>query len=155
MSIHAISPDDVQARGLIEQSDQYMASLYPPESNHLEDVEALKKPNVLFVGQFVGDELAGFGAVKIMSDEGEYGEIKRLFVLPAHRRQGISCGIVNYLENQLVTSGVQLARLETGVRQPEALCLYRKLGYLERIPFGAYREDPLSIFMEKALPVER
>jgi putative acetyltransferase len=48
-----------------------------------------------------------------------------------------------------------LLRLETGVRQPEALGLYRKLGYRERGPFGAYKPDPLSVFMEKrvgALP---
>jgi hypothetical protein len=35
--------------------------------------------------------------------------------------------------------------------QPEALGLYRALGYVERRPFGDYKSDPLSVFMEKAL----
>ena len=42
-------------------------------------------------------------------------------------------------------------RLETGIRQPEAIGLYRSAGYAEIGPFGAYRPDPLSLFMEKRL----
>ena len=42
-------------------------------------------------------------------------------------------------------------RLETGVRQPEALGLYETAGYQRRGPFGAYAEDPLCVFMEKRL----
>ena len=55
--------------------------------------------------------------------------------------------------SRLKSLGVTLARLETGIRQPEALGLYRRLGYLERGRFGAYLEDPLSVFMEKRLGV--
>jgi putative acetyltransferase len=35
--------------------------------------------------------------------------------------------------------------------QPEALGLYRKIGYTETGPFGAYKPDSLSVFMEKKL----
>jgi len=35
--------------------------------------------------------------------------------------------------------------------QPEALALYAAAGYERRGPFGAYRDDPLSVFMEKRL----
>jgi len=58
---------------------------------------------------------------------------------------------MDFLEQHLYDAGVPVARLETGVKQPEALALYRKLGYAERGPFGAYGEDPLSVFMEKCL----
>lgn len=151
MNIQVISPDDEQAVNLIRQSDELMASLYPAESNHLDGVETLKQPNVLFVGCYQGETLAGCGAVKILSDDGDYGEIKRVFVLPEHRGKGISVEIMHFLENHLRRSGIHVSRLETGIKQPEALGLYRKLGYVERRPFGAYREDPLSVFMEKAL----
>ncbi len=33
--------------------------------------------------------------------------------------------------------------------QPEAMQLYRRNVYVEIGPFGDYREDPLSVFMEK------
>lgn len=39
--------------------------------------------------------------------------------------------------------------LETGISQPEALGLYERSGYARRGPFGAYAEDPLSVFMHK------
>ena len=56
------------------------------------------------------------------------------------------------LEEKMRQQGVYLARLETGIYQPEALGLYRKIGYQERSSFGNYpKNDPLSVFMEKQL----
>ena len=55
------------------------------------------------------------------------------------------------LEDELRDRQIRLARLETGISQPEAIGLYRRLGYRERGPFGRYRPDPLSLFMEKTL----
>ena len=129
-----------------------MTALYPPESNHLEGVAALKLPNVLFVGAWCGATLAGCGAVKRLEDDGVYGEIKRVYVLEDYRGRGVSKAIMGVLEAHLAAQGIAIARLETGVSQPEALGLYKRLGYRERAPFGAYRPDPLSLFMEKRLP---
>lgn len=56
------------------------------------------------------------------------------------------------LEQHLIEKGIRVARLETGIYQPEALALYRKTGYRERSSFGDYpKQDPLSVFMEKRL----
>ena len=82
---------------------------------------------------------------------GDYGEIKRVYVSPEARGQGIANRIVQALERTLVDCGVFTARLETGVHQTEALALYRRHGYEVVGPFGEYRHDPLSIFMEKTL----
>jgi putative acetyltransferase len=151
MRIEPTDPESDSAQALIAMSDTYMTALYPAESNHLESASALKAPNVLFLGCFVQDQLVGCGAVKILSDEGRYGELKRVFVLESHRGKGYSKAIMEKLEGHLKSSGIALARLETGIRQPEALGLYKRLGYIERAPFGAYADDPLSIFMEKRL----
>jgi putative acetyltransferase len=149
--IGPLDPADPRVRALLDASDRYMNSLYPAESNHLESVAALQSPNVLFIGATLDDALIGCGAVKIQRDDGLYGEIKRVFVLPEARGRGISRAIMQVLERHLVAQGVRLARLEAGISQPEALGLYRRLGYVERTPFGAYRPDPLSVFMEKGL----
>ena len=151
MHIAALDPALPAAQKLIALSDAYMDALYPSESNHPESVAGLQQANVLFVGGHVGDELVACGAVKLMHDDGSYGEIKRMFVLDAHRGKGYSKRILQHLEDHLVQHAIRLARLETGIRQPEALGLYRRLGYLEREPFGAYQADPLSVFMEKQL----
>jgi putative acetyltransferase len=149
-----IAPDSPGARRLIALSDRLMSALYPAESNHLETEQALLQPHVCFMGIEAGDELVACGAVKLMSDEGSYGEIKRVFVLPAHRGKGLARNIMQALEAELCRRGSSIARLETGVLQPEALALYRSLGYRERGPFGAYRPDPLSLFMEKTIDCE-
>ena len=151
MHIAKLNPALPAACQLIALSDAHMDALYPSESNHQESISGLQLPNVLFVGGYIGDELVACGAVKTLHDDGSYGEIKRMFVLDGHRGKGYSKFILQHLEGHLVQNAIKLARLETGIRQPEALGLYRRLGYAERGPFGAYRPDPLSVFMEKPL----
>ena len=152
--IEPLDPDSDEARELIALSDAFYDGLYPAESNHLESSTDLQAPGVFLFGCRVDGELAGCGAFKIMSDDGDYGEIKRVYVRESHRGLGLSREIMQVLEDELALRGVRCLRLETGVRQPEALGLYRRLGYLEREPFGAYASDPLSVFMEKNLEVE-
>ena len=149
-----LDPGAPEVRAIVAASDAFYDGLYPAESNHLEAIDDLQKPNVVLVGLRCNGELAASGAAKLMHDDGDYAEIKRVFVLPQFRGRGLSARLMNYLERELQQRGVVRLRLETGVRQPEALGLYRKLGYRERGPFGAYAADPLSVFMEKELPVE-
>lgn len=129
--------------------------MYPPESNHQDDVYELSEKNVYFIGAFETDKLIGIGAVKVLSHDQIYGEIKQVFVLPEHRSKGAAKLIMNALEKHLSENGVKLARLETGCNQPEAISLYKNYGYIERSPFGEYKQDPLSIFMEKELNAEQ
>ncbi len=156
MVIRRLDPELVEAQMIIAQSDTYMHALYPSESNHLVSAEALKKPNILFLGAYVIDaaqneKLAGCGAVRVADDDGHYGEIKRLFVFEEYRGRGISKEIMCALESSLIDQDIYIARLETGVKQPEAIALYQSIGYVERGPFADYQLDPLSLFMEKAL----
>ena len=55
------------------------------------------------------------------------------------------------LESHLIKQAVTYARLETGIHQKEAIKLYERLGYYRIDPFGEYKVDPLSVFMEKKL----
>ena len=150
--IEVLDPKSTEVKALIAASDAFYDGLYPEESSHLEALDDLGKPDVLFIGCRVDGELAASGAAKLMHDDGDYAEIKRIFVIDRYRGQGLSAKIMNYIETELQTRGVGLLRLETGVLQPEALGLYKKLGYQSRGPFGAYRPDPLSVFMEKTSP---
>jgi putative acetyltransferase len=91
----------------------------------------------------------GCGAVVLMPEG--YAELKRMFVLPSHRGRKLGAQILAFLEAEIVARGVTVARLETGVDQPEALALYERRGYRPIPPFGAYWDDPLSVFYEKNL----
>lgn len=152
--IAPLVPDSSAAQALLAASDRYMTALYPAIAEHLESVAGLSQANVLFLGAWVGDELAACGAVKRISDAVDgiaYGEIKRVFVRPEQRGQGLSRLLMERLEQDLTERGIGLARLETGIHQPEALALYASLGYRRRGPFGGYLADQTGVFMEKRL----
>jgi putative acetyltransferase len=138
-----------EARGLIAELDAYQSALYPAESNHLDSAEELASPHAIFVLAYWEECAVGCGAVKVM--EGGYGEIKRLYVSPLVRGKGIAKAIMEHLESAIADQGVRLARLETGIHQEAAIRLYGQLGYTRIGPFGSYRPDPFSVFMEKRL----
>ncbi|MFC1795488.1 GNAT family N-acetyltransferase [Pseudomonadota bacterium] len=146
MLIEAIDPG--RALHLIEELDAYQASLYPPESNHLEPLEALRSERMIFLGAVEDEEVLAIGSVKLC--EG-YGEIKRLYVPHPQRGKGLAKKIMVELERLLADRELAWARLETGIHQSEAIGLYEALGYRMCEPFGDYLPDPLSLFMEKKL----
>src|SRR5205807_10624365 len=104
-------------------------------------------PNVRFVVARRGGVAVGCGALVIGADD--EAELKRMFVIPDARGLKLGSRILAALETAAKVEGVRVLRLETGVRQPEALALYRRHGYAERGPFGPYQRDPLSTFFEK------
>jgi putative acetyltransferase len=144
--IRRADPHDFVA--LLEASDAYAASLYPAESNHMLDIETLCLPEMHFFGAAVDGVQKACGGFWTHQD---YVEIKRVFVDPSARGLGVSKALMRTIEDAARELGFRIARLETGIHQPEAIGLYRKLGYQLREPFGDYQPDPLSLFMEKAL----
>ncbi len=147
--IRVESPDQPEVHALLRASDAYMASLYPAESNHMVDVTTLMKPNVTFLVARSEGRVVGCGATVKMG--GDWAEIKRMFVSPAARGQQLGRKLLDALQVAARKQGATVLRLETGISQPEALGLYRSAGFKEIGPFGGYKPDPLSLFMEKAL----
>jgi putative acetyltransferase len=149
VTIAVESPDQPVLRALFAEADAYYAALYPAESNHLLDVAALLRPAVTFYVARGDGRVLGFGAV--VAQDGGWAEIKRMYVDPAARGQGIGRRLLARLEDHARQAGLWVLRLETGVDQPAALSLYRAHGFRERGPFGAYAADPTSLYFEKAL----
>lgn len=82
------------------------------------------------------------------------GEVKRMYVLPAYRNQGIAGAILQELETWAASLDLKTLVLETGVAQPEAIALYNKHGYA-RIPnYGQYANVENSVCLQKSV-VER
>jgi putative acetyltransferase len=142
-------PEQSEIAALLESSDAYMATLYPAESNHMLDIASLKRSEVTFIVARVDGRALGCGAV-VNSGEG-WAEVKRMFVSPAARGQKLGRRLLEKIETIAVAHGATLLRLETGVKQPEALSLYQSAGFIEIGPFGKYSADPHSMFMEKPI----
>ncbi|RZL38490.1 MAG: GNAT family N-acetyltransferase [Rubrivivax sp.] len=149
MNIAQESPDQADVIALIAELDAYQDSLYPPEARHALDLASLKQENVhFFVARDGARRAVGCAAVVLQP---AYGEIKRMYVSPDSRGQGVARRLLAALEGAARGSGCALLTLESGPFQPEALALYASLGFERRGPFGSYRDDPLSVFMHKPL----
>ena len=149
MIINTESPNQPEVRAMLARLDAYCAALYPAESNHLMDIDALMQGDVLFlVARDVDGSAAGCAA--LVNREG-YGEVKRMFVDEARRGMGAGRQLLEHIGMFAAMSGLRTLRLETGIHQPEAIALYERSGFTRCAPFGDYRPDPLSIFMEKHL----
>ncbi|MGI5824775.1 MAG: GNAT family N-acetyltransferase [Bacillota bacterium] len=78
-------------------------------------------------------------------------ELKRVFVLPTHRKQGIAFLLVKECEAQAKQQGYKFMVLETGKEMPEAISLYQKAGYQFIDNFGAFAGDSICCCLKKAL----
>jgi len=134
---------------LLELSDAYAASLYPAESNHMVDISTLEGEGVCFFVARRDDEVLGCGAL-VEAGDGT-AEIKRMYVDEQARGLKLGKRLVDTILERARELQLSAIRLETGIYQPQAIGLYKASGFIEIEAFGAYRPDPLSIFMEKRL----
>jgi GNAT superfamily N-acetyltransferase len=110
-------------------------------------------PNGAFLVAFNGEgEPVGCGGWRAHGDED--AEMKRVYVRPTARRQGLARLIVAELEASAAASGRKRLVLETGNEQPEAIALYEELGYRPVEPFGYYACTPGSLHLGKDLGTE-
>ena len=97
------------------------------------------------------DKMAvGCGAFKQFEEDGI--EIKRMFVRSEYRGQGIAAAILQELETWAEELNFKYAVLETGKKQPEAINLYKKLGYGLIPNYGQYEGIENSVCMKKLFP---
>jgi GNAT superfamily N-acetyltransferase len=83
---------------------------------------------------------------------GEEWEVKRLVVLPTARRAGIAQALLAAVERTAREGGAERLILQAGDQQPEAVALYRKLGWSPIPVYEPYIETmPHSLCFEKRL----
>ena len=78
-------------------------------------------------------------------------EIKRMFVQPGYRGQGIGLRILRELELWASELNYLECILETGKKQPEAIRLYQKAGYALIKNFGQYENVENSVCMSRTI----
>jgi GNAT superfamily N-acetyltransferase len=109
--------------------------------------EEISPPHGMFFIAFRSGTAIGCGAVRKLDEV--TGEIKRMWVYPVARGQGIARRLLAALEGAARELGCEVARLDTSAYLPEALGLYRAAGYRE-IP--AYNDNPYAThWLEKSL----
>lgn len=98
---------------------------------------------------YENNQAVGCGAFKEFAPK--VAEIKRMYVRENMRGRGIAGEILAELENWAKELNFTECILETGLKQPEAIALYRKSGY-EIIPnYGQYIGVENSVCMRKVI----
>ena len=143
-------PDSPDALLLIAELDAALQRLpYPQESRHAFSVEKLLREGVAFFVSRCDGKPAGCGGIKLFGTE--YGEVKRMYVRPEFRGQGLGRLMLDHLAGYARARQVGALRLETGIHQADAIALYERYGFQRRPPFGEYKVDPLSLYFEKPI----
>lgn len=78
-------------------------------------------------------------------------EVKRVFLRPEWRGQGLGRALMEHLEERARARGYRRLVLESGEPLAAAMGLYRRLGYRVIPNYGPYRDRPESICMKKQL----
>jgi GNAT superfamily N-acetyltransferase len=113
--------------------------------------DQLAPPHGTFLVAWLDDEAVGCGGLRCI--EPGVGEIKRMYVAPSVRRSGVARMILTELEVNAHAFGYARLKLETGIKQPEAIALYESHGYEQIEPYGVYKDSPLSRCYAKDIDV--
>ncbi len=126
------------ATTLIGALNAELAAAYPePGANHFRlDPEEVAPGRGVFLVAHAGGDPVGCGAVRLL-DQHE-AELKRMYVVPEARRQGVARALLAALEAAARALGARRLVLETGTRQQAALALYRQSGFVDIPPYGEY-----------------
>lgn len=78
-------------------------------------------------------------------------EVKRMYTLPENRGKGIAGKVLTELEKWATEMNCNKCVLETGIRQPEAIALYKRNGYKQIANYGQYLNAENSVCFEKSV----
>lgn len=115
------------------------------------DAAEMMPPRGVFVLARTGRAALGCAGLKGHPGSGgaPWGEVKRVWIDPAARGRGLASRMMVEIEARARALGFAHLRLDTNSALPEALALYRRLGWHE-IP--RFNDDPYpDVFFEKRL----
>ncbi|RKR13395.1 acetyltransferase (GNAT) family protein [Maribacter vaceletii] len=121
--------------GLVKKLDAYLAITDGDEHafyNQFNSIQSLKYVLVIYLN----DVPVGCGAIKPIEESSM--EIKRMYVSPKAREKGFATKILKELESWTKELNYTSCILETGIRQTEAVALYKKCNYTIIPNYGQY-----------------
>lgn len=115
------------------------------------DPEQFVPPRGVFLLACLDGDAVGMGGWRLGGPAAGDAEIKRMYVRPGRRRGGLARQILAELERTAALAGVKRLVLETGTAQPEAIALYRSVGFADIPAFGHYACSPDAVHLGRPL----
>lgn len=144
--------DDVRA--LLRHHREDVLTVTPPENVYALPAEGLIAPGIVFFAARIGGDLAGIGALREI--DSTQGEVKSMRTAPGFLRRGVGRAVLDAILSEARKRAYTRLSLETGAHPHFAPAheLYRAAGFVPCGAFGAYLDDPNSVFMTRALPAD-
>ena len=133
---------------LVRQLDIELATIDGDEHDFYAQYNKIDKINHVVVA-YENELPIACGAIKQFSENTM--EVKRMYTLAPYRGKGTASGVLVQLEKWAAEMNYSHCILETGIRQPDAIRLYGKNGYLPIPNYGQYAGVENSRCFEKAL----
>lgn len=140
--------DDSDFRELVALLDQDLQIRDGAEHSFYAQFNKIDKIRHVVV-VYENEKAVGCGAFRQYSASA--AEIKRMFVRPENRGRGIARKILTELEIWAKKLNYSECILETGIKQPEAIRLYQKSGYVKIPSYGQYLNVENSVCMKKSI----
>ena len=146
-------PDAVR---LVDEVQTFYADLYGgPDTGPIDPQEMAPPDGAFFVGYLEQRPvLMGgwrFPLEPIAMDARCPAEIKRMYVVPDLRGNGLARALLGHLELSAATAGADAVVLETGRPQVAAVALYRACGFIDIPRFGHYKNEPDAVHLGKVI----
>src|SRR5436305_893993 len=140
LELRAEPYDGTAAQELIAQVQaEYVQRYGGPDETVIDPAEFVSPDGAFFVG-YLNDIAVVCGGWRSLADWPRTAEIKRMYVAPAYRRQGLARVLLTHIEDSARAAGNERIWLETGLNQPEAMELYRSAGYEPIDGYGHYTQ---------------
>ena len=133
-------PDQDDIRAMLAEAEPYSGTELSADELSSDDAIVLVARN--------GKQLVGLGAF-VMGGDRE-SEIKILYVAPELRKRGIAVALMAKIVDASRRYGQRWLRAKCGAGNEAALGLLRKSRFKDSPPFGAYEQDPATVFLEFA-----
>jgi GNAT superfamily N-acetyltransferase len=153
ITVTAESIDSSGALAMLHAASDELLQRYGASDNAHLNVDELRPPLGLFLVARRERHLVGGVGLRSIADPAlHFAEVKRLWVRPDLRREGIALALMKEIENCARELGYVTLFLETGPAQPEALSLYEATSWtkIEQYPDGAF-SHPIAHRFKKDL----
>ena len=150
MKIEFVTADSRDFRDLAAELDAYYFTLVGDIQNRYAHVNRPENMQGLAV-VYAGEQPIAIGAWKPVDEK--TAEIKRIYVRPAYRRQGVASGLIQALEDHAAAAGFRQFILETARNTDASHQLYLSLGYQIIDYYGspAGAENCLCFYKERSI----
>lgn len=147
-----VAMDHPMVAPLIAAQQAEIAQRYGGSDESEVDVVQFFPPRGAFFMAVADGQPVGCAGLRTIPERDAVGrapaaEVKRMYTHPEMRRRGVAVELLNVLAYRACAMRCEWLLLETGDKQPEAVALYERYGFVRVSGFGHYSGYPGQISM--------